>query len=129
MLRTIGILPGPDKVPDDIALPPSWIQEAYAAGKLSGPQPASLFLLQGYWAGITCPAGSNPEACTADAMNRETVWLVRVGSESSGYERWMNQRQGLPGQWLEPYPGNIGTTAAVVFEGNAPILPAVPCHQ
>jgi hypothetical protein len=131
MLRTIGILPGPDKVPDDIALPPSWIQEAYAAGKLSGPQPASLFLLQGYWAGITCPAGSNPEACTADAMNRETVWLVRVGSESSGYERWMNQYQNGEGsgQWLDPALGSIGTTTSVVFEGKAPLLPAVPCHR
>lgn len=129
MLRTIGVLPGSDKVPDDIALPPSWIQEGYQAGKLRGPQPASLFLLQGYWAGINCPDGSNPEACTASAMNRETVWLVRVGSESSGYERWMNQHQNLPGQWLDPVPGSIGTTAAVVFEGTAPILPAVPCHK
>jgi hypothetical protein len=128
-LRKIGILPGPDKVPDDIALPPSWIQEGYVAGRLSGPQPVSLFLLQGYWAGITCPAGSNPEACTANAMNRETVWLVRVGYESSGYERWMNQRRNWnTGKWDDPVTESIGTTAAVVFEGNAPILPAVPCH-
>jgi len=130
MLRAIGILPGSDKVPDDVALPPSWIQEGYTAGKLRGPQRASLFLLQGYWAGIHCPDGGNPEACTADAMNRETVWLVRVGSESSGYERWMNQRQNLAnGQWLDPVPGSIGTTTSVVFEGTAPILPAVPCHR
>ena len=130
MLRQIGILPGPDKVPDDIALPPSWIKEGYEAGKLSGPQPVSLFLLLGYWAGITCPDGSNPEACTANAANRETVWLVRVGYESSGYERWMNQSKNWnTGKWDDPISGGIGTTASVIFEGKAPILPAVPCHQ
>jgi hypothetical protein len=131
MLRTIGIVPGPDEVPDDVALPPSWIQEVAAAGKLGGPQPASLFLLQAYWGGITCPAGGNPEACAAGALHRETVWLVRVGSESSGYERWMNQSQNGEGsgQWLAPAPGSIGTTTSVVFEGDAPLLPAVPCRQ
>ncbi len=130
MLRTIGVLPDPDKVPDDVALPPSWIQESYAAGKLRGPQPASLFLLQGFWAGIACPEGGDPEACAANAMNRETVWLVRVGSQSSGYERWTNQRQDLStGRWLDPVPGSIGTTTSVVFEGNAPVLPAVPCQR
>ncbi len=130
LLRQIGILPGPDEVPDAIALPPSWIQEGYKAGKLSGPQPVSLFLLQGYWAGITCPDGTNPEACTASAMNRETVWLVRVGDESSGYERWMNQRKNWnTGKWDDPVTESIGTTASVVLEGNAPILPAVPCRN
>jgi hypothetical protein len=131
MLRTIGILPGPDKVPDNVALPPSWIQEGYQAGKLSGPQPASLLLLQGYWGGVTCPEGSNPEACAVSALNRETVWLVRVGSESSGYERWMNQSQNGEGsgQWLDPALGSIGTTTSVVSEGKTPILPAVPCHR
>jgi len=131
MLRTIGIVPGPDKVPDNVALPPSWIQEVAAAGKLSGPQPASLLLLQAYWSVIDCPAGSHPEACTANALNRETVWLVRVGSESSGYERWMNQRQNGEGSgvWLDPALGSIGTTTSVVSEGNAPLLPAVPCHR
>lgn len=130
LLRKIGILPGADQVPDDIALPPAWIQEGYKAGKLSGSQPASLFLLQGYWAGIDCPEGSDPEACTANAMNRETVWLVRVGDESSGYERWMNQRpNNMTGKWDDPFTETIGTTASVVFEGNAPVLPAVPCRK
>ncbi len=128
-LRKIGIVPDPDTVPDNIALPPSWIQEGYKAGKLSGSQPASLFLLQGYWGGITCPDESNPEACTANAENRETVWLVRVGDESSGYERWMNQvRDWSTGLWGDPITASIGTTAAVIFEGNAPLLPAVPCR-
>jgi len=130
LLRKVGILPGPDQVPDDIALPLSWIQEGYKAGKLSGSQPASLFLLQGYWAGIDCPDGGNPEACTASAMNRETVWLVRVGDESSGYERWMNQRPNWnTGRWDDPLTESIGTTASVVSEGNAPLLPAVPCRN
>jgi hypothetical protein len=131
MLRAIGIVPGADKVPDNVALPPSWIQEVYAAGKLSGPQPASLLLLQAYWSVLHCPAGSDPEACTASALNRETVWLVRVGSESSGYERWMDQSQNGEGsgQWLDPALGSIGTTTSVVSEGNAPLLPAVPCHR
>jgi len=130
-LRAIGIVPGPDKVPDNVALPPSWIQEVYAAGKLSGPQPASLLLLQAYWSVLDCPAGSNPEACAASALNRETVWLVRVGSESSGYERWIDQSQNGEGsgQWLDPALGSIGTTVSVVLEGHAPILPAVPCHR
>lgn len=129
MLRKIGILPGADKVPDDVALPPSWIQEVHEAGKLNGPQPVSLFLLQGYWAGITCPDGGNPQTCTANAANRETVWLVRVGDESSGYVRWMNQHKNWnTGKWDDPISGGIGTTASVVFEGNAPILPAVPCR-
>src|SRR5258708_17447084 len=104
MLRTIGILPGPDQVPDDVALPPSWIQEGYQAGKLRGPQPAALFLLQGFWAGINCPDGGNPEACTANAMNRETVWLVRVGSESSRYDGRVNPRQDLPRPRLGTLP-------------------------
>lgn len=130
LLRTLGILPGPDEVPDDVALPPSWIQEGYQAGMLRGHQPASLFLLQGYWAGIDCPEGGDPQACAANALNRETVWLVRVGSQSSGYERWMDQRQNGEGsgQWLEPVLGSIGTTTSVVFEGKAPLLPAVPCR-
>jgi hypothetical protein len=129
MLRKIGVLPGPDKVPDDIALPPSWIKEGYEAGKLRGPQKVSLFLLQGYWAGIDCPGGSSLEACAASAVNRETVWLVRVGDQSSGYERWMNQRKDFTGEWADPISENIGTTTAVVFEGKAPILPAVPCRN
>jgi hypothetical protein len=130
-LRAMSIVPGPDKVPDNVALPPSWIQEIYQAGKLSGPQPASLFLLQAFWSVIHCPAGSNPETCAASALNRETVWLVRVGSESSGYERWINQQQNGEGsgQWLDPALGSIGTTVSVVLEGKAPLLPAVPCHR
>jgi hypothetical protein len=61
----------------------------------------------------------------------ETVWLVRVGSESSGYERWMNQSQNGEGsgQWLDPALGSIGTTTSVVAEGKTPVLPAVPCRE
>lgn len=130
LLRKSGVLPGPDQVPDNVALPPSWIQEGYEAGRLSGHQPVSLFLLQGYWGDVTCPAGSDPEACTADALNRETVWLVRVGDESSGYERWMRQgRNQNTGKWDHPVTESIGTTASVVFEGSEPLLPAVPCHN
>jgi hypothetical protein len=130
LLRSIEVVPDAAKVPDDVALPPSWTQEGLKAGNLSGRQPVSLFLLQGFWGGIACPEGSNVEACTSTAMNRETVWLVRVGNESSGYERWMDQRMdGNAGGWGDPVAGNIGTTAAVVAEGEAPLLPAVPCRN
>lgn len=129
-LRNVGIVPGPDEVPDGIALPPSWIQEGLKAGKLSGSQPASLFLLQGFWGDLDCRDDSNPEDCIDSAINRETVWLVRVGDESSGYERWMSQTKGgNTGGWDDPITNSIGTTASVVFEGGAPILPAVPCRN
>src|SRR5262249_24384352 len=104
-------------------------REGYEAGKLSGQQPVSLFLLQGFWGDITCPAGSDVESCTGTAINRETVWLVRVGHESYGYERWMDQRKGSAGRWAAPVAANTGPTAAVVFEGAAPLLPAVPCQD
>lgn len=129
-LRKLGILPDQETVPDDIALPPSWTQEIARAGMLRGAQPASLFLLQGFWGEIACPDGGNPEACTASAENRETVWLVRVGDESSGYERWVSQRHNFStGQWYDPVNASIGTTASVIFEGNAPLLPAAPCRN
>ncbi len=128
-LRQMGIVPGADTVADGVALPASWIQQDAAAGQLSGAQPVSLLLLQGYWAEITCPEGSDLAACAASAANRETVWLVRVGDESSGYARWMIQHKDWStGAWEDPVLGGIGTTTSVVSEGSAPLLPAVPCR-
>jgi hypothetical protein len=55
---------------------------------------------------------------------------VRVGDQSSGYERWMNQRRNPnTGKWVDPITESIGTTAAVVREGSAPLLPAAPCKS